>query len=353
MKRPSRCGFTVEELLVIIAVIGILIALLLPAIQAAREAARRAQCTNNVRQITLALNNHESTFGSFPPGLPSCTKANEHSVGTQQGNICSGPNWASNILGQMEDVAAFEHLIDCMRTQANACDDCEHEEGNVGQTTPRFYLCPSAKVMAQLHTSEATAFENLSKGNYAACWGTGDYLSFRDTKTAGMFGVVMLKGWETRVGQTQTQDAPELAGKWKMGLGQGTKTGDLHDGLSRTIAVSEVLAWDAEEDVRGVWTSATPGSATYTARYQPNAAGTEVQRDHVVGCAARIPDDDRRKCLPNPDDGTAYAAARSNHIGGVVAGFGDAAVRFVREDIALSVWQAMSTRAGGERIALP
>ena len=207
--------------------------------------------------------------------------------------------------------------------------------------------------MAQLHTSEATAFENLSKGNYAACWGTGDYLSFRDTKTAGMFGVVMLKGWETRVGQTQTQDAPELAGKWKMGLGQGTKTGDLHDGLSRTIAVSEVLAWDAEEDVRGVWTSATPGSATYTARYQPNAAGTEVQRDHVVGCAARIPDDDRRKCLPNPDDGTAYAAARSNHIGGVVAGFGDAAVRFVREDIALSVWQAMSTRAGGERIALP
>jgi prepilin-type N-terminal cleavage/methylation domain-containing protein len=71
-----KYGFTLVELLVVIAIIAILAALLLPAVQAAREAARRIQCTNHVKQITLALLNHESTYLSFPPGVPSCTHKN-------------------------------------------------------------------------------------------------------------------------------------------------------------------------------------------------------------------------------------------------------------------------------------
>ena len=362
MSRSRERGFTLVELLVVIAIIAILVALLLPAINAAREAARRTQCINNTRQICVALNNHLSNHGSFPSGLPSCTEANQHSGGTQNGNVCCGPNWACNILGEMEETAMYDYVMDCMRTQWNACDDCEHELGNVGQTTPPFMMCPSAPVMTNWHTSGTTYHERNSKGNYAACWGAGNYLSFRGepvaagldkraTNPAGLFGVDMIQNWRERVGDHQAEQSNQIKGKWKMGLGQGTKPGDVADGMSKTMAISELLAWDTEADIRGVWTSPTPGGATYSAMFQPNAAGTKEAQDHVIGCERRgIPDGHPLKCLPSRDDGTAYASARSQHTGGVVVGFADAVVRFTPDNIDLVIWRAQSTRAGNERL---
>ena len=121
------------------------------------------------------------------------------------------------------------------------------------------------------------------------------------------------------------------------------------------MAVSEVLAWDSEPDIRGVWTCPSPGASTFTALFQPNSAGSRDAMDHVVGCdRSRVtgpPAGHPLACHPSRDDGSGYASARSSHTGGVVVGYGDARTEFVRDEINLAVWRAMSTRANAERIS--
>ena len=100
--RPRR-GFTLIELLVVIAIIGVLVALLLPAVQAAREAARRMSCANNLKQIGLGMHNYHSTYDTFPPG---------YITGTQSSQVDSpetGPGWAwgALLLGNLEQSAAY------------------------------------------------------------------------------------------------------------------------------------------------------------------------------------------------------------------------------------------------------
>jgi type II secretory pathway pseudopilin PulG len=354
----------------VIAIIAILVALLLPAINAAREAARRTQCINKVKQICTALNTHMSAHGTFPPGNPICHGQPEKSVGTQLGNVCAGPNVFMSILAQMEELQMHEYVVDCMRHQWSAVDDCEHELGNVGRTTPQFLICPSAPAVTVWFEDGAAALERNSKGNYGVCWGSGVYyltdrnrknttLDKRDTLalTAGMFGVVQIPDWQLRVGERPSEGAEAIRGKWKLGWGYGNNESDLSDGVSKTMAISELLTWDTVRDIRGMWTGATMGGCSFTAMVPPNADGTvpgfEYRQDKVIGCDSRnIPETDIMYCQRGRVDGSEYAAARSKHTGGVVCGFADARVTFIKDDIEPALWAAMATKSGGEDLSL-
>ena len=170
-----RNAFTLVELLVVIAIIGILVALLLPAIQAAREAARRTQCTNNLKQVGLALLNYESSHKVFPPGYISQFDSN----GTDTG---PGWGWASLILPQMEETSIYNVVhLDL---------PIEHPSNGARVSIIPGYLCPTEDLRQGWKAKSAggALICEVAESNYVAMFGTtepgvdGDGMFFRNSK---------------------------------------------------------------------------------------------------------------------------------------------------------------------------
>jgi len=391
--KARRCpsGFTLVELLVVIAIIGILIGLLLPAVQSTREAARRTDCMNNLRQIGVALQTHCSNHGSFPPGVPFCSEGPwmQGGTNTRPGAYCEGPNWAAAILANIGEKQLYDWLCDCVEYQRSMADDCEHgpgagptpgsqstkkptlrdpgayTPGNLGTWTPPLYICPSADEMT-FEEAMSTGMGDgnnehlglgpvLSKGNYAACWGKGTYMSFQHRYTAGAFGVVMLRDWEKHAPPPQKEGQSGMKGDWKMGADQGTRESEFTDGLQNTLAVSEVLGYNSRYDGRGTWMIHSMGSTVFTARTTPNADEPDVipfcydsqDGDNEPGIDPKDPLFCRdATSLEESVVGATYAAARSRHAGGVNAVMCDGSTKFYSDSVELNVWQALSTRSG-------
>lgn len=350
-----RRGFTLVELLVVIAIIAMLVTLLLPAVQSAREAARRIQCMNNVRQLALATMNYESAQGSLQPGVPVCTEPTKLWIqgGTQTGAICQGPNWLLSLLTYIEESAHGAAVPQAVETHIhNAADDFEHygddigdRSLNIGNTTYQGFTCPSAPQMtpnARIDTYAHDAW--IAKGNYAANWGSDTYMSWTKPARHGAFGVELLPEWED---VTQREAHRSLLGGFKMGYGKGTRIQQIEDGSSKTMMISEVVGWNDSRDGRGGWILNAMGSSLFSARTGPNSA----DHDKIPMCDRRgIPDGHPLECTENRSNGQVWAAARSEHGGGVNVAFCDSSMRFITDGIDLEVWRAMSTRSGNEAV---
>jgi len=310
-RKQTKTGFTLVELLVVIAIIGILIALLLPAVQAAREAARRMQCTNNIKQIGLGMHNHATALNR----LPSC-----------------GLGWDDAFSG-WRGMSALVQLLPYLENQTVTAqvdfDKRIWDQMTAWENQMPVFCCPSDNAMGRL------SWHTVSRSNLAVCVGTGG--SFKNAPGNRNFEYVA----------PPNRSGMDLETDGAFYLEVGRSLNDFSDGLSMTAFASELLAGRVDTgsvydtDHRGRWVMPFEGGAAYAHRTTPNSSEPDV----MTYCCVSSPD---MPCVIQGGLEDEYFAARSRHPGGVNVLFGDGHVEFYENAVDLELWQALATVQGSE-----
>ena len=323
----KRTAFTLVELLVVIAIIGILIGLLLPAINAAREAGRRAQCENNLKQLSFATLAYTEEHSAFPP---ACTWLNNDPSNPAGGK----DNWVIMILPHTEYNGLYKQInhLKPMSDLSNA---------NARATLLPTMLCPSDQYNRKPFNGRSgqntvSMGDNWARGNYAANGSLGVLENNTGDYSSGGLGT---PGW-------QDQRVRGI-----MGSGCSLTPAKVVDGLSHTILLAEIRAGVADYDARGVWamSGACPSGIWGVGSFAGDDAGPNnpfFAADDMINCSQlRTAYGDTTFYQTNgnglavqtnmPCSGVdmynEQQTARSTHTGGIYAAFADSSVHWISD----------------------
>lgn len=381
MSRSKKLGFTLVELLVVIAIIGVLVALLLPAVQAARESARRTQCTNNLKQMALGAVNYESAHNRFPPGRidPDWERNGSPVTGTSYGSVqpedktgfYSVHIW---ILPYMEQGNIYD-LIDFNQAQVKVMIPSQNPSYQAYANAQGVFICPSDGNTGQV----------ISENNYRSNFGGS-------TPGAGH------RSTSNPATTPRPADTWDFRGNGAFGMvkaGKGYGAGEFIDGLSNTAFFSERLKGDGSTGIaqdgqtipnesamiRCLVNTFDPGASNlFDNEYISAEAYVPMQQGFVMTAMGRwLEGSDFSNGWPFAGyDSTQYnhvappnwnaidcgvnyisdkpgehaiVAARSSHPGVVVVSFGDGHTATVSDDVDLRIWRAAGSRNGEEPVS--
>lgn len=331
-----RAGFTLIELLVVIAIIAVLIALLLPAVQQAREAARRTQCKNNLKQIGLAMHNYHDVLQTFPPG-----------------------RIVNYVSGQGHCFSAYAHLLpyfDQGPLYAQISFTANPDDAGNANAVPTSMILPGLQCPSDLQVVLQAGF---GTHNYPMNTGTTFPVSLKNPQGTPITGIFFEN---SRI-----------------------RIADITDGTSHTVCFCETVksdpsgptTWDGVSSTNGFVlnqgnTNVSGGPPLTSYPSQCSGAGLTLQQTrgskwlygapgHSMYNHMRVPNDRNVDCRggePHSKDNvtdwpnlTHNVTSHSRHIGGVHALLCDGSVRFCSENIDLVVWMGMGSRNGGEVIS--
>ena len=347
-----RRGFTLIELLVVIAIIAVLVALLLPAVQQAREAARRTQCKNNLKQLGLSLHNYADVFDTFPPGRIVHISTSDNRTASANGNATTGNGDCFSAFAQL--LPQLDQGVIYNQINFNSGPDTA-ANNDLSILQPSVFICPSdsgAKSLAQ-----GTGFAGVT--NYVLNTGTTFPVSPNNPSGIPVTGIFYENS--------------------------KVRLADITDGTSQTICLSEQILSSLSDPTNngGNWTGVTPSTGfVLTSGNNNTNAGPELMNypgdcangsklqltrgnrllygapGHTMYNHVRGPNDTQIDCrggLPHSPRNYYWwsrlshnIASHSKHVGGVHSLFGDGHVQFVSNSIDLSIWHGLGSRSGRE-----